>query len=136
MKRGQMLVELLIALGVATLAIVALVSITTRSVSNAGYSQRQSTATAYATQAMEWIRSQKNTDWQTFSAHSGLYCLNSLAWTAGACPATKVLDSGTFARDVTISSPTPQQIQAVVTVSWSEASKDFSTKQTTIFSRY
>lgn len=130
-----MLVELLIALGVATLAIVGLVSITTRSISNAGYSKRQSTATAYATQAMEWIRSQKNTDWKNLTDHIGVtYCLNSLAWTTGSCP--KVLDSGTFSRDAVISSPAPGQIQAVVTVKWSEASKDFSAKQTSVFARY
>jgi|SRR3989344_1644719 len=134
MKRGAMLVELLIALAVATMAIVGLVSLTTRSISTAGYSKRQSTATAYANQAMEWIRSEKNADWQAFSTHSGSYCLNSLVWTTGSCP--KILDSGTFSRGVVISSPAPQQMQAVVTVSWSEAGKDFSAKQTTIFARY
>lgn len=134
---GSMLLELLIALAVATLAIVGLVSLTTRSISNAGYSKRQSTATAYASQAMEWIRSEKNADWQVFSAHSGTYCLNSLTWTVHTSCTAKTLDSNTFSREVVLTAPTAQQIQAVVTVKWRETgTHDFSINQTTIFSRY
>lgn len=135
-----MLVELLAALGVAVLAVTALVGVTTRSVSNAGFSKSQSTASAYATGAMEWIRSQKNADWQTFVARAGqTYCITDLIWPvqAGGCTAKTLAE--VFSREVklTIVSAGPvQQVEAAVTVSWSEAKRDFTTKQTTVFTVY
>lgn len=139
-RLGQMLVELLIALGVATLAVMALVSITTRSISNAGFSKSQSTASSYATGAMEWIRPQKNSDWQTFVARAGqTYCINDLVWPAQAGSCTAKSLAGTFSREVkltVISAGPVQQVEAVVTVNWSEAKRDFTSRQTTVFTSY
>ncbi len=141
MKFGQVLVELLPALGVAALAVTALVGVTTRSISNAGFSKSQSTGSAYATQAMEWIRSEKNADWQTFVTRvaSLPYCINELVWPAqaGGCTASGLV--GGFSREVkltVISATPPQQIEAAVTVSWSEAKRDFNSRQTTVFTVY
>lgn len=135
-----MLVELLLALGVAALAVVALVGVTTRSISNAGFSKSQSTASAYATAAMEWIRSQKNADWQTFVARVGqTYCINDLVWPAQAGSCTAKSLAGVFSREVkltVISAGPPPQVEAAVTVNWSEAKRDFKSRQTTVFTVY
>ena len=62
------------------MAIVALVQITTKSLSNAGFSKSKSGATAYAVAAAEWLRNQRaSLGWDTFSSKAGqTYCLNNL----------------------------------------------------------
>ena len=88
LRTGQILIELTIALAVAIIAILALIQSTTKSVSNSTYSQNQSQATNSITQAVEWLRNEKNTSWPDFVAHAGSpkYCLNTLDWnTSGVC---------------------------------------------------
>ncbi|MEK7504507.1 MAG: hypothetical protein AAB550_03345 [Patescibacteria group bacterium] len=81
-RPAQILIELTIALAVAMIAILALIQSATKSVSNSTYSQNQSQATNNITQAVEWLRNEKNTSWPDFITHaSGLkYCLNTLDW--------------------------------------------------------
>lgn len=122
MRKGEVMVELLLALAIAVIAIVALVAVTTRSIFTSGFSKRQSEATSYAQEVMECVRNKKNEDWANLSNGQ-----------AASCATTPV---GVFGRTVTFSTLSPQQIQATVTVSWSESGKQYSSKQTTVFTRY
>ena len=138
-KKGQVIVEIMIAFAVMVVAVVALVSAVTKSVSNSGVSKRQSAATAYATQGMEWVRGQRDVlGWGGtggFYAKAGAFCLNRLAWNSRPC----VLIAGTeFTRIVNISQVVGdvQQIQAVVTVTWVESARTQTTSQTTFFTAY
>lgn len=82
LRPAQILIELTIALAVAMIAILALIQSATKSVSNSTYSQNQSQATNNITQAVEWLRNEKNTSWPDFVDHasSPKYCLNTLDW--------------------------------------------------------
>ena len=82
LRPAQILIELTIALAVAMVAILGLIQSATKSVSNSTFSQNQSQATNNITQAVEWLRNEKNTSWPDFIDHaSGLkYCLNTLDW--------------------------------------------------------
>lgn len=128
LRPAQVLIELTIALAVAMVAILALVQSTTKSVSNSTFSKSQTQATQYASEAIEWLRNQKNASWPDFSGKSGRYCLNSLAWISGNCSDTM---SGGFVRQLDISGN-----QLTVTVTWKEKNKDFSAKQVISFSEY
>lgn len=138
MKPGQVLIEMLIALGVAVVAIAALAQIATKSLSNAGFSQTQSGATAYAVAANEWLRGQRSSlGWDVFSSKAGqTYCLNNLNWNLpGSCGTAQIGTSG-FSREVTLTGISNKQVEAAVIVKWREGTKTFSSKQTTVFGRY
>lgn len=139
MKTGQAIVELIIAFAVAVVAVVGLVAVATKSVSNSGVSKRQSTATAYATQGMEWVRGQRDVlGWGGaggFYAKAGTFCLNTLAWNSMPCAAI----TGTeFTRTVVMSQVAgpPQQVQTVVAVTWTESARTLTAGQTTFFTAY
>ena len=138
MKLGQVLIELLIALGVAVMAIVALVQITTKSLSNAGFSKGQSGATVIAAAATEWLRGQRaSLGWDVFAARAGqTYCLNDLNWNLpGSCGTAQIGTSG-FSREVTLITVSSKQVEAAVIVKWREGTRDVSSKHTTVFGRY
>lgn len=131
-RPAQVLIELTIALAVAMVAILALVQSTTKSVSNSTFSKSQTQATQYASEAIEWLRNQKNASWPIFSeklSSSGQYCLNTLAWVAGVC--TDNMTGLIYKRQLDISGS-----QLTVTVKWTEKNKDFSAKQVISFSEY
>lgn len=73
---GQSLVEALVALGAAIVVISAVVVATITALNNADFSKNQNLATQYAQQAMEILRQQSETNWNSFSAYSGKYCLS------------------------------------------------------------
>lgn len=139
MKIGQALVEIILAFAVAVVAIVGLVSVATKSISNSGVSKRQSTATAYAVQGMEWVRGQRDVlGWSGtsgFFSKSGDYCLSTLAWNSMPCG---IIDSTEFTRKVNMSRLVgpPQQVLTVVTVTWVESGRTLTTTQTTYFTAY
>jgi hypothetical protein len=138
-KPGQILTELLIALGVATVAVVAMVQLATRSLSNASFSKSQSQATAYASAGGEWLREQRTTlGWDQFvtkaSATGVTYCINDLTWVPGTCGTQDIGDTG-FSREVSVVQLSPVLIETTVTTTWEEGIKAFSAKQVTLFSK-
>ena len=138
MRLGQVLIELLIALGVAVMAIVALVQVTTKSLSNAGFSKSKSGATAYAVAAAEWLRNQRaSLGWDTFSSKAGqTYCLNNLNWNSpGPCGTAQIGTTG-FSREATLNTVSTKQVEATVIVKWREGTREVSSNHTTVFGRY
>ena len=123
LRSGQILIELTIALAVAMIAILALIQSATKSVFNSTFSQNQSQATNYVTQAVEWLRSEKNTSWPDFVAQaaSPKYCLNTLDWNTPS-PCVGGLDRNL---DISVNG---DQVTAIVSIG--------KNSQTTIFSRY
>ena len=125
-RPAQIIIELVIALAVAMVAIVALIQSTTKSISNSTYSKSQTTANQLATEAVEWLRYEKNKSWPDFSAKNGTYCLNTLDWnTTGVCT------TGEFKRDLVKTGD-----NLTVTVIWDEKGKTFSVKQDITFNKY
>ncbi len=136
---GQVMVELLLALAVSALALVAMTQVATKSLSNSGYSRNRSEANKYAVEAIEWIRAQRSSHtWSIFSALSGSKCLNQEPLTTdivsqplGNCTGATIA-STIFTRYVTFSNPG----QADVTVSWNEKGRTVSSVQSIIFKQY
>jgi len=65
-QKGQSLVEVLIALGVATIVVSAMAVAAITSVNNADFSKYQNVATQYAQEGIEVVRQKSQTDWTTF----------------------------------------------------------------------
>lgn len=138
MKQGQMLLEVVLGLAIVTIVMVALVSLSTRSIKNSDFSRYQAEATSYANEAMEWIRSERvNLDWPLFLTKSGsTYCLSSLIWATGACGAIPGSRTGaSYVRQATLTT-VGQQVQVTVTVKWDQGGKTYSAKQDAVFTRY
>ncbi len=127
MRKGQMLLEVVLALAIVTVVMVALVQLSTRSVKNSDYSRSQAEATSYASEAMEWIRSDRNTKgWGAW-------------WNDHPCGPTcdVVIGNGyTVHADINQVPGMPQQMTVSVTVSWDQGGVSHSAKQDAIFTQY
>lgn len=123
---GQSLFEVVVALAISTLVVIAIVSLATNSIKNASFSKNKTVASRYAQEATEWLRGQRDADPAAFAAKSpGIWCMQSLTLSvSGACPAGSLIDN-IFKREVTLSNNTvivggvnKTLIVADVVVSW------------------
>lgn len=83
LKKGQALFEVVIALGVAILIIVAVISASVNSIKDSDSSKNLNVATRYSQEATEWLRGLRDQSWPTFlskaSASPGtIWCMYDL----------------------------------------------------------
>lgn len=112
MKReeGQSLIEVVIALAVAIVAILALVRATVTSIRNADFARNRALATKYAQEALEKVRSYKvEHTWQDFTDNCESIPLDSPP-------------SPFSAPSLACSLPAEDTCEVRVTVSWTDAS--------------
>ena len=80
LKKGQVLIEILIAVGVAVIALLSISRLSSRSINNSGSAVRQSTATNYAQTAIDKARFLKNDGGLAAVSNSvfdtGYHCFN------------------------------------------------------------
>lgn len=124
---GQSLLEVLVALGIVLLVILALVRAAVVSIRNADFSKKQAQATSYAQEGMENIRAFRDSNWDGFwvVATGATYCLVG-AIPSGNCPAPTCLTLGNvFTRCVKIetvdSTLGKERAKVTVTVSWTDS---------------
>lgn len=136
-KEGQSLIEVLVALAITLLVIVALVRVTISSVRNADFAKKQSQATAYAQEGMENMRAYRDEGWLTFKgaadeANHGL----SGTKPSGNCPSTpNVGDGDVFIRCVTLSDD-GDNVEAEITVSWTDSGGSHNSTLISTFSQW
>lgn len=127
--KGQSLFELVVAIAISALIIVVIVSLVTNSLRNATFSKHNAQAVSYASEAVEWLRSQRDTNIDTFLTNAGglIWCFPDLTWNhAGSCGTGDVISDTPFVREGhfkidTSSGKTVVNVDIVVT--WSESSK-------------
>lgn len=160
MKKAQAIIEVLIAVAVTSIALLAVSAMAKRSVSSSGFSTRQTEASNFAQQAIDWIRSRKEVDgWDTLYAKGGAcngcwpaFCFGSvpsdLNHLYSGCSSDGSYIPGTnYKRRVLIENDIVyppaagvQQVSVKAEVSWIEASgntpRGVSVQQSAIFSRY
>lgn len=120
---GQSLFEVVIAVGLAALILSGVVSLAAVSVRNSSFTRNNAQATKYAQEAMEWIRSQRDTNaWEDFDNNATGAPINicgfPIDWST-ACPISGTIFSRTAT--LTLEGGDPDKIIAVVTVSWTDA---------------
>lgn len=122
-ESGQTLVEMVFALGVAVLVIVALVAATTVAVRNAQFAKSESLASKYGQEGMEKVRAYRDQNsWETFRDGCGGYSLGSVP-----DPFTRTKACKVEAQD---------KLKVTVTVSWSDAKGIHSSKQISYFTNW
>lgn len=136
-ERGQSLFELVVAIAISALIIVAIVSLTTNSIQNSNFSKNKTLAATYAQQAMEWLRGQRDSDIRTFMKNVQLpaaidpqtllvtWCLKNINWSkSGVCSGTDVISGTPFIRQATFSVTTQNSkkvVEADISVFWTDA---------------
>ena len=65
-NQGQSLIEMLLAFFIMSLVVVAIVGLSTASVRNTSQARNNTLARRYAEEAMEWLRNQRDINWNTF----------------------------------------------------------------------
>ena len=139
---GQSLFEIILALAVTTLIIVAIVALTSTSIRNTTFSKNKTLASRYSQEATEWLRGERDTDFSVFEtrALTPLYCLPALSWgsaTIGACASGQQIANTLFRREVSFSSSVVNGktlIQAGIRVYWSDAQGLHEVRSVTNFS--
>jgi Tfp pilus assembly protein PilV len=74
-SKGQSLIEVMVALGVAVIIITAIVMSVVLAIVNTQFAKTQNLATFYAKQGMEFLRQSSRSDWSNFKNKTGSYCL-------------------------------------------------------------
>jgi len=127
LNSGFTLVELLVALTLVMIVIVAVVGLAAVSIKTSYRAKGGTEAKRYAEEAMEWLRQEKKTNWDSFyqktSDSSTSYCLNQLNWAShSSCSGTI---SGTiYQREVKlerIGAGGNQEVKVTITVKWTDS---------------
>lgn len=120
--RGETLIEALVALGIITVVVTALVGVIVTSMGNTRFSEDQNLARQYAQEGMEIVRQTRDNDYAAFRSLTGDYCLASLpSVLTQPCSTGKNVDS--FFRKVTIiqAGCSADVANVAVTVSWQDS---------------
>lgn len=100
-NKGQTLVEAIVVIAVVVLLVTGLIVATTFSLKNVRQNQVKMQAVTLAEQGMEIVRSLRDTNWTSFAANSGTYCLGkSGQLSTPPCPADITTNTDSFARTV------------------------------------
>ena len=138
--KGQSLFEVVLSLAIISIIIVALVYLSSDSVSNTTFSKTKTEASKKAQEAIEWLRSQRDADWDDFTskvAPPGKYCLDDLDWNnAGVCAVDDYLPNSILVRDLTLSTTAANRITAEVVVSWKDSDGTHQTRVVTDFTNW
>lgn len=143
-SRGQSLLEVLVALAVALLVILALVRATTVAIRNADFAKKQAQASSYAQGGMENIRAYRDASWTNFwvAADGNNHGLSG-AVPSGACPSPTIPNLPPFTRcsklekvDLDPDIAGVDSVKATVTVFWIDSSGTHQSQQISYFSKW
>lgn len=132
---GQTLVEVLFAMGVVAVCLVALVIAVIAGIRNVNFAKQSALASQYTGEALEVARKERDNalSWveftTDFSGDKGLD--NNLAW--GGCPATP--NVGIFIRCVNFNN-SGDKSTVTATVSWEEAGRTHTTQAVTFLTKW
>jgi len=133
-EKGQSLFEVFLSLMVVTVIIVALVILASNAVRNTTYSRNKTLATRYSQEAIEWLRGERDADWDLFYDYaitSPYYCLQTLSWAIGECGTSATISNTSLIREVYFSDITQTQITIEVVVFWEDSQGVHETKTVT-----
>lgn len=139
-KRGQSIVEVVIAAALISVGIIAALSLANYSQKQTASAKNLGAANRYNDQAADWLREQKNLlGWETLAAKASqddvanhaIYCLYDLPrapdtftdLTPGACAADKYIPGTQFVRELNIdtTSQASGSLKFTLTNAWKEA---------------
>ncbi len=139
---GFSLLEVLIFISIVSLFFIAAASVATISLRSIQSNENKILATRYAEELLEWVRGEKEEDWEVFTTtRMGSWCLSqepiedwpgSLA--NGLCSNSQLIDS-LFKREMALQL-TGERVAVSIDVTWSEGSQTFTVPVKTVFERF
>lgn len=139
--KGQSLIEVLIALGIGVLVIVALVQSLVTSVKNASFAKNQNLATRYSQEAVESIRSERDKlGWSTMNTNfnNKTFCLptgDSATWSQKVVSCAAILGT-IFVREAKFTSGGANTLLVEISTSWTDSSGTHTSKQNTYLTKW
>lgn len=137
---GFSLIEILVFITILSFVFIAAAALGTVSIRNSQNAQNKILATRYGEELMDWLRGQKEADWQAFLAKSNPtpYCFSqepvSLPWPAAGACSTNPLINSLFEREATLTYVEQQQrVNVTVNIDWSESGNNFNVKLSSVF---
>ncbi|MEK9200746.1 MAG: hypothetical protein AAB909_02095 [Patescibacteria group bacterium] len=138
-RRGQTIVEVMIAISVGVVALLALVQLSNRTVVTNGVAKRVTEAHDQATSAMELVRTEKaEAGWEAFKTNfsSGQWCFDGSAVTSGSgCG----VSGSEYINDVDFvfsTSGSNEQVVVTVTMTWTEGTMTKTAVVETVMTKY
>ncbi len=138
MQKGQTLVEAVVVIGVVVLLVTGLIAGTTAALRSAQSGRTRTQAISLAQEGMEIVRGVRDSNWTTFQAYAGLYCVGSdhaLALGVGSCNPNIETSEATFTRSVTFNWQDPKMV-VTVSVSYTEGEGQKDVTLTTYFTQW
>lgn len=127
------MVEILIALAIIILAVLALVKLSTYSVKSSSFAKQKAQAANYATSGIENMRVYRDRKPDDFWSKSGNLDLSGVE-PGGTCPSTPNL--GVYIRCVDFTLVNDSKMQVKVMVSWDDSQGTHKAEQTTYFTKW
>jgi len=139
-KKSFTLIEVLIFITILSLFFVVATAVTIASLRNLKIQEHKILATRYAEELLEWLRGEKEIDWNQFINYRGTYCFNSSPIPMSNWPASGNCLTGSFLnnlykREVILNpqrSP-PYKVSVSITVSWQELGQTYQIPINTVF---
>ena len=143
-KKSFSLIEVLIFVTILSVFLIISAAVITVSMRQNTLRINSLKATHYSGQLLEWIRNEKEIDWNTIikkdTSTGTTYCFNDEAlsiWpTEGLCAAAEYGLAGAYKRYALIKNigTPPSKIEVTIYTEWQEAGNNYSTKLHTVFS--
>ena len=127
---GQSLFEVVLALGLITLIMTAVVGVASLSIVNSSYAKNKTLSTGLAETTLEWVRGERNNDWddfylQSFSGGSEqTKCFQTLSWEdskLGTCGDTEYIPDTFLKREIDFYLVDISTVEVTVRIYWLSA---------------
>jgi len=136
-KKSFTLIEVLIFVTILSLFFVVAAAVTIASLRNLKVQEHKILATRYAQELLEWLRGEKEADWNQFVTHNGTYCFNYSIITGwgsrGNCSGYGL--NNLYKREValTVQGNPAYQVNVSITVLWQELAQTYQIPINTVF---
>ncbi|MEK7499275.1 MAG: hypothetical protein AAB649_01575 [Patescibacteria group bacterium] len=132
-NKGQSLFEVIFALGIVAVILVAIASLAAKSIANSTFSRNNALATKFTQEGIEWLREQRDSlDWTMGfypQANGSTKNFGSLNWPpGGSCNIPQNTD---LCRQVILASAGPEEVNVTVIVTWNDGQGAHSARSTT-----
>lgn len=134
---GQTLAEVVVAMGVVILLVTGIIAGGTSAIRTSDQGRIRSLAVKYSQESLELARELRDTDWSSFQAKNGLWCLDkNNTWSVGGAICSINIDN-TFTRSVTFTwNAASQRMEVTTTVTWQDGSVARTSQLTTYFTKW
>lgn len=137
---GISIMEVLIAIGLVSVVLVALIGLVATTQRNTNSSKIRSEASRLVSEASEWIRLQRDSNWNTFYPRTAtsVWCFDNLNWNKGrVCNSNEAVPGKAFIREVRFTrDANPNIVRAEIYAYWTDGQGRHEVRTSTYFTNW